>query len=69
MTPARLEIAPLKLCPWSRTNNRYTNLLFRSGLFCVLYRPLYDIRERSDPVREAQAAGRTQGLDRQHKPL
>ena len=22
--------------PWSRTNNRYTNLLSRLGLFCVL---------------------------------
>jgi len=24
--------------PWSRTNNRFTNLLSRLGLFCVLYR-------------------------------
>ena len=24
--------------PWSRTNNRCTNLLSRLGLFCVLYR-------------------------------
>ena len=24
--------------PWSRTNNRCTKLLFRLGLFCVLYR-------------------------------
>jgi hypothetical protein len=24
--------------PWSRTDNRCTNLLFRLGLFCVLYR-------------------------------
>jgi hypothetical protein len=24
--------------PWSRTNNRCTNLLYRLGLFCVLYR-------------------------------
>ena len=24
--------------PWSRTSNRFTKLLFRLGLFCVLYR-------------------------------
>jgi hypothetical protein len=24
--------------PWSRTNNRCTNLLFRLGLFCALFR-------------------------------
>jgi hypothetical protein len=38
--------------PWSRTNNRCTNLLSRLGLFCVLYRLLHGIREPMDPPLE-----------------